>query len=234
MKKRICVYSDVHGNIEALNMLMNTDDYKNSDFHIFLGDAVSMCPYPKECVEKIFNSNDVWLMGNHDYYMAFGLPIDEYPYFKDEKKAHLNYMKNKVDNHLRKRMKLLPKDYQFVIEGKTFYFIHYIWESEKLIADELKENTEENLKTLFKGINADYIIFGHEHKPFIVEGKKTTYLCVGSLGVKYPGNYVVLEIDGQNVNIIRKNIYFDVEKLKETMIKLDYPRAKNYTIWFEN
>ena len=85
---KILVYSDVHGNKYALEELQKTQDYKNADLRVFLGDAVAMCPYPNECLEKIWQSGDVFLLGNHDSYCVYGLPEEEYAYFKADKKEH--------------------------------------------------------------------------------------------------------------------------------------------------
>ena len=85
---KILLYSDVHGNKDVLERLYASPDYKTSDLRVFLGDAVMLGPYPNECLEMLFSSGDVFLMGNHDSYCAYGLPVEEYPYFKGDKIAH--------------------------------------------------------------------------------------------------------------------------------------------------
>ena len=230
---KICVYADVHGNIYALNSLMKNKDYKNSDMRVFLGDAVAMCPYPNECMEKIFNSGDIWLMGNHDGYMAFGLPNEECPFFKGDKKAHIDYMRNLAKPEFIEKLRTLPKNYETVIFGKKLFFTHYIWESENIIADNIyyADVNYLHLNELFKNINADYIFYGHEHYPSLYTGEKT-FIDVGTLGMQYPGNYVMVEIDETNVKIEHKQITYDVKKLQDEIIKADYPRAKYFSSWF--
>ena len=93
---KICVYSDVHSNLYALESLMQTDDYKSADLRIFLGDIVAVCPFPNECIENVLKSGDIWLMGNHDCYYAFGLPKEEFPYFQGERRKHQHYVKRIV------------------------------------------------------------------------------------------------------------------------------------------
>ena len=51
--------------------------------------------------------------------------------------------------------------------------------------------------------------------------------------MKYPGNYIVIDIENGNVNIERKKIYFDVERLKAEMLNENYPRAMGYSKWFD-
>lgn len=232
---KILVYSDVHGNKYALEELQKTQDYKNADLRVFLGDAVAMCPYPNECLEKIWQSGDIFLLGNHDSYCAYGLPEEEYAYFKADKKEHQSYMRNKTLPEYREKLKSVPKDYYFECDGVKFYFTHYTWETERLVMDDPDDPNAPTVKTaeLFDNINADYIIFGHNHKPAEFMFGKIKFVCVGSLGMKYPGKYIVIDIENGKVNIERKKIYFDVDKIKADMLKENYPRAIGYSKWFD-
>ena len=78
---KACVFTDIHANLDALNKLISTNDFKNSDVKICLGDAVVMGPFPNECCKALLDNNCIWLMGNHDSYIANGLPeeVCQYP-----------------------------------------------------------------------------------------------------------------------------------------------------------
>lgn len=232
---KILVYTDIHGNKYALEELQKSQDYINADLRVFLGDAVMMCPYPNECLQKIWKSGDVFLLGNHDSYCAYGLPEEEFAYFKEDKKEHQNYMRKKTLPKNIEKLKTMPKDYYFNCCDKKFYFTHYVWETEKLVMDDPDDPYAPTIKTaeLFKDIKSDYIIFGHNHSPaeFECDGKK--FICVGTLGMKYPGNYIVIDVDKNNIRIERKKIYFDVERLKKDMIEENYPRSLGYSKWFD-
>ena len=232
---KILVYSDVHGNLYALNKLQNSKNYKEADLRVFLGDAVMMCPYPNECLENIWESGDVFLLGNHDSYCAYGLPEEEFVYFKADKREHQTYMRNKTKQEYIDKLKTMPKDYSIEVQGKKFYFTHYAWETEKLVMDDPDDPNAPTEKTaaMFEDINADYVIFGHNHKPAEFDYKNKKFVCVGSLGMKYPGHYIVINIDNGVVNIERNKIYFDVEKLKQEMTKENYPSALGYSKCFE-
>ena len=231
---KILVYTDVHANKYALEQLQNTNDYKTADLRVFLGDAVSMCPYPNECLKAIFDNGDIFLMGNHDSYFAFGLP-DDGLFFKEKKKAHLLYMRDKTKKEYREKLKTVPKDYTIEVQGKKFYFTHYIWESERIIMSDPDEPSESTIRCakLFDNVKADYILFGHNHKPADFECDGKHFICVGSLGMKYPGNYAVVEVEDGKVDIKRKKIEYDVKRLKEEMIIENYPMAANFCKWFD-
>ncbi len=232
---KILVYTDVHANKYALEELYKTQDYKLANLRVFMGDAIMMCPYPNECLKNIWDSGDVFILGNHDSYCAFGLPVEEYIYFKADKKEHQDYMRKKILPEYIEKLKKMPKDFYFDCCGKRFYFTHYAWETERLIFDDPDAPKESTTKTaeLFKNINADYIFFGHNHLPSEFECDNKKFFCVGSLGMAYPGNYLVVDVDDKGINIERKAIYFDVEKLKKEMLNENYPRALGYSKWFE-
>ncbi len=232
---KILVYTDVHGNKYALEALQNSTDYQKADKRVFCGDAVMMCPYPNECLERIWQNGDIFLLGNHDSYCAFGLPELMQRYFKADKKEHQSYMRNKTKPEYISKLQTIPKEYSIQIQGKKFYFTHFAWETEELVRDDPDEPNEATIKTgkLFDNIDADYIIFGHNHKPAEFEYNGKHFLCVGSLGIKYPGHYAVIEIENGRVNIIHKKIDYDVERLKQDMLAENYPRAQNYIMWFD-
>ena len=231
---RILVYGDIHGNKYALEELQKLDDYKMSDLRIFLGDVFAMCPYSKECLEKLLESKDILLMGNHDSYGAFGLPIEEFAYFSERKIAHQKYMRDKLGEKLQNELAKFPKDYHLKVGNVKLYFTHYLWESDKLIADDPDEPAAPTEKTakLFSNINAEYILFAHNHKPADFTSDDKRFICIGSLGMKKIGNYVVVEIENDRVAIKHKKLNYDLDRLLKEMQTENYPSAESYIKWF--
>jgi diadenosine tetraphosphatase ApaH/serine/threonine PP2A family protein phosphatase len=64
---RLMVFSDVHGNIEALQAVLRDAAEKQVHRRICLGDLVGYGPYPNECIELVRSlKNCRCLAGNHD------------------------------------------------------------------------------------------------------------------------------------------------------------------------
>jgi len=64
---RLMVFSDVHGNLEALQSVLKDAAKRNVHRGIFLGDLVGYGPYPNECIEEVRSlKNCRCLAGNHD------------------------------------------------------------------------------------------------------------------------------------------------------------------------
>ena len=148
-----------------------------------------------------------------------------------EKIEHRNWIREQLTPENLKWLKSSSFNKTIKSNNKTLYFTHYSWDCETRITNdlELNEYNADNLDRMFYNIETDIIIFGHEHFPTIVKSEKKTYVCVGSLGMKHPGNYVMIEIDEKNFKIIPKKIDFNLSKLKQRMTK--YPYAEEYAKW---
>ena len=230
---KICIFTDIHANLDALNKLICTDDFKNSDVKICLGDTVVMGPFPNECCKALLDNNCIWLMGNHDSYIANGLPEEEYQSFKQDKIDHQNYMREVVEDKYKQIMKNLPKEYVINVGDKKLYFTHYIWETWDNVIDNSEIPTAENISSIFKDVDADYIFYGHEHHASHFKCNSKEFVCVGSLGMVYPGHYTIVDIDENNMQITHKTINFDLDKYKQDILSANYPRAEKYVKFFK-
>lgn len=63
---RYLLLSDVHGNLHALESVLNHAKKKGYDSILFLGDAIGYGAFPDECVEILKDISSEFLRGNHD------------------------------------------------------------------------------------------------------------------------------------------------------------------------
>lgn len=64
---RLMVFSDIHGNLEALQCMLRDAADRNVHRSVCLGDLVGYGPYPNECIELMRSmKNCRCLAGNHD------------------------------------------------------------------------------------------------------------------------------------------------------------------------
>ena len=69
---RIAIFSDVHGNLEALQTVLEKIAEARVDRIICLGDMVGYGADPNMCIERVREVSDLVLAGNHDW-AAVGL-----------------------------------------------------------------------------------------------------------------------------------------------------------------
>ena len=63
---KVAVFSDVHSNLEALEMAFNDMDNRDIDMRVCLGDIVGYGASVNEVVELVAEKTDIVVVGNHD------------------------------------------------------------------------------------------------------------------------------------------------------------------------
>jgi predicted phosphodiesterase len=77
---RIAVLSDIHGNLHALEAVLQSIDRDGPDAVWCLGDLVGYGPRPNECCALVEDRADVCLIGNHDLGVLGRLDLDDFSY----------------------------------------------------------------------------------------------------------------------------------------------------------
>ncbi len=75
---RACVISDIHGNLHALEAVLEAVVAEAPDEIWCLGDLVGYGPRPNECCRLVSSRADVCLVGNHDLAVLGRLDLDEF------------------------------------------------------------------------------------------------------------------------------------------------------------
>ena len=95
-----------------------------------------------------------------------------------------------------------------------------MWEKcgqEQSVMDYPPTKCFETRSKMFESVDADYVFFGHEHNSVCYTNGKKYFYAVGTLGVRNPGHYAVIEINGKNIAVEFKTIEYDIEKLTKEM-----------------
>ena len=69
MKKRIALISDIHGDLEALESILEDIKTKNIDEIICLGDTIDIGPNSKECIDLLIGNNVKSVLGDCEIYL---------------------------------------------------------------------------------------------------------------------------------------------------------------------
>lgn len=229
---KIAVFSDIYGNLEALQAILEDINKNDFDEIICLGDVINLGPNSKECLNLIVNSNIKWILGNHDLYFIHGLSGFE---IEEEKKSHYRWVASQLDNKDREAIKDNPLVYYLNKDGFSFKFQHYFIKDDKALypfysigtIKKLSRNERINL------VDADYTIYGHDHEPnsYNLDGK---YLCdVGSSGCLKDDKtfYTIIEIN-KEVKIVRKYIPYNRKQFEEKIKKAKYPMISHIASGF--
>jgi len=73
---RVGVFADVHGNLHALERVLDLLEPEAVDMYLCAGDLVGYGPYPNQCIERLTALGAVCVAGNHDLIAASRLAPD--------------------------------------------------------------------------------------------------------------------------------------------------------------
>jgi predicted phosphodiesterase len=103
---RYAIFSDVHGNIEALEAVLGRfEDLGSIDAYYCLGDIVGYGAEPEACCTRIRELADVTLLGNHDAAVAGRM---DYSYYYDAAREALDWCRERLSPENMTWLKGLP------------------------------------------------------------------------------------------------------------------------------
>lgn len=78
---KYAIISDIHGNLEALQSVMEDISHRKVDTILCLGDIVGYYPDPEECVKIVRDNVAYCVAGNHDYAAIGRIDIKTFTYY---------------------------------------------------------------------------------------------------------------------------------------------------------
>lgn len=178
-QKKIAVFSDVHGNLDALKAV--EDDARKNGTELFLnaGDLVGYGAFPQEVVDNLNSEYVLNIIGNYDKeVLDWGGKIP--PVTQDEKEISLSYAVSQLGKSSIQFLESLPKQIRVKIGEKDMLIVHGSPES---IDEHIYPDTpDQRLKELCQIANAYVIISGHSHLPVIKNFESVVFANPGSVG----------------------------------------------------
>lgn len=187
---KIAIISDIHGNITALNAVLDDIKRRNITRIFCLGDCITKCTHPDLVIDKVKQVCEVILIGNCDYTIC-----------KPSSKERNYWSRNIIGEERANFIFSLPISYEFYMSGHLIRLFHASPYSLDEIynpmfsnhnskyshleidtPDRLFENTKFIGKT-DKDPTPDIVGFGHIHTPCLVRYKNKTIFNTGSVGI---------------------------------------------------
>ena len=231
---KIGIITDVHSNINALNIVLNEFDKIEVDKIICCGDIIGIGPNPEETVQELMKNKDklIAVRGNHEQYLLEGLPKNVH----DDKRI---MSLEEIDNHEWTHSKLTENSKNFIrqfkisniieIEGKKIYIVHYPSNEKGTYKKHIRKPTIKQNEEMFSGIDADIFIYGHTHTTSINNKKNKWYINSGSLGCPIKSNIAnagILEINKNEIHYEQLRIEYDVNEVIQEIERLKFPFYK--------
>ena len=215
---KIAVISDIHGNMQALDAVLENIKKENCEKIFCLGDLAMAGPQPFETVEKIRElqktTDFTIIQGNTDEMIAncdnqiLHMLEENNPVMAHALESDITTVSEEQKNYLRN----LPSQKEIEIEGLKILLVHGSpRKNNENIFDNLKI---EEVEEMISGTNADIIFCGHTHVPCGYQtNTKQTVVNAGSVGRPFSEEpkscYAVLEINNGEFSIKHNLVDYD-------------------------
>ncbi len=231
---KIAVISDIHGNMQALNAVLENIKQENCEKIFCLGDLAMAGPEPSKTIEKIRQ-----LLNNSDFTLIQG-NTDEMIANCDNQMIHLLEENNPIMAHalecdvtvVSEEQKIflrdLPKQYMQEIDGLKILLVHGSprKNNENIYPDLKIEEVEE----MVAETDADIIFCGHTHVPCGYQtNSKQTVVNVGSVGRPFSEEpkscYAILEINNKEFSIKHNLVDYDYKTAAKILNERNFDGA---------
>ena len=227
---RIAIFSDIHGNKEALNSIIEDIKKENIKEIICLGDTIGIGPNPKECMDLIINNNIKMVLGNHELYFLKGTNIDDN--LGESEIKHQNWIKEQITDKQKQFLEECNMTIEKEINGKKVLFEHFPIDynsKEQYPFYDLKIAKDGSIKEIVDILNYDLIFIGHEHNDFCIDNK---LFDIGSSGCRKDNKTRYTIFDTETFMVETKIINFDREIFISDLLKYEYPDRNLIAKWF--
>ncbi len=225
---RFAIFSDVHGNFPALDAVLDDIRAQHPERVYCLGDLVGYAASPNEVVERIQKEQIPTIMGNYDD--GVGFERDEcgcaYKEQLDRElgQRSLEWTKAHTTAEHKAFLRGLVHEIRFEADGKRVLLVH--GSPRKMNEYLFEDRPLSSFQRLARDSNADVIVFGHTHVPFIKNVDGVLFVNVGSVGKPKDDDpracYALLDLTASPAVIFRR-VEYDIASAARAIRATDLP-----------
>ncbi len=206
----IAVISDIHGNLPALEVVL--EEIKEAELILCAGDLVGYNPWPNEVISIVKMYGIRCIRGNHDRAVIY----DDYSRFNPYAASAAMWTKEELTKSNMEYLYSLRDSMLLECKGKKIAIHHGApFDEDRYI---YPEDVEE---WYLDYDDADILILGHTHVPFIKKFGERVILNPGSVGQPRDGDprasYAIMDVEKGKYEIKRVEYPIDevYNKIKE-------------------
>jgi putative phosphoesterase len=226
---RIAVITDIHGNLPALEASLDTIDALGIDEIYCGGDLVGYGPRPNDVCALIEQRRIPTIYGNYDY--AIGRDLDDcgcaYVTQHDRELGQRSVAWTLANTEQRWKdwMRELPFDLHVPLGDQDIHLVHG---SPRKVNEYLFEDKPARLyERLAKAEEAQVLVFGHTHKPWINTYGGVLFVNCGSVGKPKDGDpraaFAILEVTAVGVEASIERVPYDAEAVAREVEAVGLP-----------
>jgi putative phosphoesterase len=226
---RVAVITDIHGNLPALEIALARTHELGIETVYCGGDLVGYGPHPNEVCAVIEERAIPTIYGNYDHAIARDLEDCGCAYITPHDRVlgqqSVDWTLAHTDQRAKDFMRGLPFDLRFDLGAHAVHLVHG---SPRKVNEYLFEDKPARLyERLAAAEEAELLVFGHTHKPWVHEYGGVLFVNCGSVGKPKDGDprgaFAVLEDAGDRVRATIVRVAYDAEAVAEEARRAGLP-----------
>jgi putative phosphoesterase len=226
---KIAVFGDIHGNIEALKASYQAARTAGAEKIYHLGDLGGYSPFVNEVVEFLIRYGIEGVQGNYDETVAndrehCGCKAEDTVQEEMANKS-FEWTKQHASQKTKEYLRKLPFSISFLAEGKKVLLFHATPSKNNLYWYE--ERPEKFFKEMAGKVEADVLIYGHTHKPYLKDLNGKIFINAGSVGKPKNGDprscVTLVDLTADAVKVEFLKVPYDVDKAAQAIIAYGLP-----------
>jgi putative phosphoesterase len=209
---RIAIFSDIHGNLQALEAVLVEIAAQKPDVVYCLGDLVGYGANPNEVTARIRSEGFPTVMGNYDDGVGFDRDDCGCAYKEESDRLRgdrsLAWTKAHTAVENKAFLRTLVNEIRFESDGKRILLVH--GSPRKMNEYLFEDRALSSFQRLAASSNADVIVFGHTHKPYTKEVDGVLFLNAGSVGKPKDGDWRACYAILENGAAVFRRVEYDV------------------------
>lgn len=213
MSKRIILFSDVHGNITGLEVIMNeVKKLENVEHIIGLGDYFGWGAGCNDIIELCKENNVLLIRGGHEEILNIIDREGNKGYYYPEIYFTHEWLKKNLKKEYYEYVTTLPLEVRLKLNDKYsligFHAALNDMESYTCGSD----RDLETLEKAYGDLEENIVVYGHYHEPHVIPmGEKLLINCasVGQRKNDNLSNYTIIEYDEKKIAVIQRQIPYD-------------------------
>ncbi|AGM11505.1 NinI-like serine-threonine phosphatase [Halogranum tailed virus 1] len=236
---KVLVFSDVHGNLPAMEAVLTEGLNRNVDSFVSVGDTMGVLGWPQDTAKLVRDVTEHAVYGNHDAY--FRSDFNWVPHHPSQKQEHRVVTEN-MYGCVQKWLDDLPEEVYAEYGDKTLYIVHANPFTPRLLDKRWGEYKcgypadgycgKGKYTKVASFVDADYVALGHTHQQAKLDcskfGHDTIVFNPGSVGAPYdePARFAILNTTENEVELCSTE--YDVEKVKTRFEELNITEDGDY------
>jgi predicted phosphodiesterase len=175
---RLAIITDIHGNIHALEAILEDIKTQGVDEIIIAGDTINIHPHSRQCFEIVMALGCPVLQGNHEEYVY---SVGSNPTLQEQRFQSVRWTHQQFTDAQLETMRTLPK----TLHRPNLLITHA---TPRNLSETIREDTSlEDSRAMFAGTTEQFIVRGHNHRWFTKNWDNRTLFSLESAGLPLGG-----------------------------------------------